>query len=61
MARHDDAYLSPCSSRGATVPIELASDAEGLRRVLMTTVGDRYRVRVSDGGRVVGLRRISEA
>jgi hypothetical protein len=35
--------------------VELASDVEGLRLVLGTTVGDRYRVRVSDDGSIVGL------
>ena len=60
--RHDDPRLSPYSPSGATIrsALELASDVEGLRRVLMTTVGDRYRVSVADGG-VVGLWRISEA
>ena len=61
--RHDDPHLGPYSSRGATVrsAVELASDVEGLRLVLTTTVGDRYRVRVSDDGSVVGLWRISAA
>ena len=55
--RHDDPHLSPYSTQGATIrsAIELASDVEGLRLVLTTTVGDRYRVRVSDDGCVVGL------
>jgi hypothetical protein len=30
---------------------------EGLRLVLTSTVGDRYRVKVSDDGCMVGLRR----
>jgi hypothetical protein len=34
---------------------------DGQRLGLMTTVGDRYRIRVSDDGSVVGLWRISEA
>jgi hypothetical protein len=38
----------------------VATDVDGLRLVLASTVGDRYRVRVSDDGSVVGLRRISE-
>jgi hypothetical protein len=61
--RHDDPHLGPCSSLGATLrsAIELATDVEGLRLVLTTTVGDRYRIRVSDDGSVVGLWRISEA
>jgi hypothetical protein len=39
----------------------LASDVEGLRLALTTTVGDHYRVRVSDDASVVGLWRISES
>jgi hypothetical protein len=55
--RHDDPYLGPYTPRGAVIrsAMELASDVEGLRLVLLTTVGDRYRVRVSDDGSVVGL------
>ena len=55
--RHDDPHLGLCTSRGATLQaaIELASDVEGLRLVLASTVGDRYRVRVSDDGSTVGL------
>jgi hypothetical protein len=58
--RHDDPHLSPYSPRGATIrsAVELASDLEGLRLVLVSALGDRYRVRVSDDGRVVGLWRI---
>jgi hypothetical protein len=42
--------------------VELASDIEGLRLALETTVGERYRVKVSDDGGVVGLwRRLSKA
>jgi hypothetical protein len=33
----------------------LASDVVGLRLVLASALGDRYRVRVSDDGSVVGL------
>ena len=55
--RHDDPHLSPYSPRGATIrsAVELASDVEGLRLVLSTAIGDRYRVSVRDDGRVVGL------
>jgi hypothetical protein len=58
--RHDDPHLGPYSSLGATIrsAIELASDEEGLRLVLATTVSDRYRVRVSDDGCTVGLWRL---
>lgn len=50
--------------RGATIRSVRgpASDAEGLRRVLTTTVGDRYRVQASDDGSVVEpWRRTSES
>ena len=55
--RHDDPHLGPYTPRGAVIrsAMELASDVEGLRLVLLTTVGDRYRVRVGDDGSVVGL------
>jgi hypothetical protein len=33
----------------------LTSDVDGLRLVLASAMGDRYRVRVSDDGNVVGL------
>ena len=58
--RHDDPHLGPYTPRGAVIrsAMELASDVEGLRLVLLTTVGDRYRVRVSDNGSVVGLWRL---
>ena len=48
--RHD-------TSRGAVIrsAMELASDVEGLRLYLVTTLGDRYQVRVSDDGSVIGL------
>jgi len=36
----------------------VASDAEGLRLVLASTVGDRYRVSVADDGSTVGLWRL---
>jgi hypothetical protein len=55
--RHDDPRLGPYSPRGSLVrsAIGLASDVDGLRLVLGTTVGDRYRIRVSDDGLTVGL------
>ena len=40
--------------------VELASDVEGLRRFLVTALGDRYRIRVSDDGCTVGLWRLRE-
>lgn len=55
--QHDDPHLGPYTPRGAIIrsAVEPASDVDGLRLVLLTTVGDRYRVRVSDDGSVVGL------
>jgi hypothetical protein len=45
--RHDDPHLGPNTPKGAVIrsAIELASDVEGLRLVLMTAVGDRYRIK----------------
>ncbi len=47
---------SPYTPRGAVTrsATELASDVDGLRLIQLTMVGDRYRVRVSDDGSVVG-------
>jgi hypothetical protein len=58
--RHDDPHLGVYTPRGAMLraAIELASDVEGLRLVLASTVGDRYHVKVSDDGSVVGLWRV---
>jgi hypothetical protein len=58
--RHDDPHLGPYTPRGAVIraAIELASDVEGLRLVLTTALGDRYRVRVSEDGCTVGLWRL---
>lgn len=55
--RHDDPRLTPYSPGVSRLrsAVELASDVEGLRLVLETTMGDRYRVRVRDDGAVVGL------
>jgi hypothetical protein len=47
----------PSSCGQTQLDIELASDVEGLRLVLVTVVGDRYGVRVSDDGSEVRLRR----
>ena len=57
--RHDDPHLGPYTPRGSVIrsAVGLASDVEGLRLVLASTMGDRYRVRVADDGSVVGLRR----
>jgi hypothetical protein len=57
--RHDDPQLGPYSQRGAQLraAVELATTVEGLRCVLASCLGDRYQVRVSDDGSVVGLRR----
>ena len=59
--RHDDpriGYYSPVGQR-IRAAVELATDVEGLRLALVTTVGERYRVRVADDGDVVGLWRRS--
>ena len=55
--RHDDQLLGPYTHAGQVIraAVELASDVEGLRLVLGSAVGDRYRVRVADDGGVVGL------
>lgn len=55
--RHDDSHLTPYSPgvfrlRSA---FELASDVDGQRLVLESTMGERYRVSVRDDGAVVGL------
>jgi hypothetical protein len=39
--------------------VELASDVDGLRLVLASTLGDRYRIRVSDDGSTGGLSRMA--
>jgi hypothetical protein len=55
--RHDDPRLGPYTHAGQVIraAVELASDVEGLRLVLGTAVGDRYRVGVADDGGSVGL------
>jgi hypothetical protein len=55
--RHDDPSLSTYSGCGQTIrtAVLLASDIEGLRLVLESTVGQRYRVKVSEDGATVGL------
>jgi hypothetical protein len=62
-ARHDDPHLGLYSPLGAVIrsAIELASDVEGLRLALLTTLGDRYAIRVADDGEVIGLWRIQAA
>ena len=59
--RHDDPHLGPYTPRGAVIrsAMELASDVEGLWLYLVSAIGDRYRIRVSDDGTVVGLWRRS--
>jgi hypothetical protein len=55
--RHDDPMLGLLSGTGQQLraAVELASDVDGLRLVLASTVGERYRVRVADDGETVGL------
>jgi hypothetical protein len=59
--RHDDPHLSVYSGAGQQLraAVHLASDVEGLRLVLASTVGERYRVKVSDDGATVGLWRLT--
>ena len=54
--RHDDPRLGPYTHAGQVIrsALELASDVDGLRLVLRTALGERYHVRVSDDGSVVG-------
>jgi hypothetical protein len=48
--RHDDPTLKPYSPQASRLrsAVELASDVEGLRLVLASVLGERYRVRVRD-------------
>ncbi len=54
---HDDPRLGPYTHAGQDIraAAEMASDVEGLRLVLVTALGDRYRVKVTDDAGVVGL------
>jgi len=54
--RHDDPRLGPYTYADQVIraDVELASDLDGLRFVLGTTLCDRYRVRVTDDGGLVG-------
>ena len=53
--RHDDPRLKPYSPTATVLrsAVELVSDVEGLRRILVSVLGDRYQVRVE--GDVIGL------
>ena len=55
--RHDDPRLRPYSPGVARLraTVELASDVEGLRLALASSMSDRYRIRVRDDGTVIGL------
>jgi len=55
--RHDDPRMGPYTQAGQQLraAVELASDVEGLRLVLASTLGDRYRARVGDDESTVGL------
>ena len=55
--RHDDPRLKPYSPQASRLrsAVELASDVEGLRLVLESALGDRYRVQVSEDRSVVGM------
>jgi hypothetical protein len=58
--RHDDPRLGMYTGDGQQLraAVQLATDVEGLRLVLASTIGERYRVKVSDDGATVGLWRI---
>jgi len=55
--RQDDPRIGPYSPVGQRIraAVDLATDVEGLRLVLASTVGERYRVQVGEDGGVVGL------
>ena len=55
--RHDNPTLTPYSPMASRLrsAVELASDVEGLRLVLASVLGERYRVSVREDGAVVGL------
>ena len=50
--RHLDPHLGPYTPRGTVIrsAVELANDVDGLRLVLASALGDRYRVRVAADG-----------
>jgi hypothetical protein len=55
--RHADPAIGTYTPVGQRIraAVELASDVDGLRLVLASTVSDRYRIRVADDGATVGL------
>jgi hypothetical protein len=57
--RHDDPTLRPYwpNADRLRAAMTLASDVEGLRLVLATTIADRYEVQVPDDGSEIRLRR----
>ena len=57
--RHDDPTLRPYWPNADRLgsAMSLASDVEGLRLVLATTIADRYAFQVADDGSEVRLRR----
>ena len=57
--RHDDPALKPYTPMAMVLraAASVASDVDGLRLVLESTVGKRYRVQVLDDGSEVRLRR----
>ena len=57
--RHDDPRLKPYTPMAVVLrsAAGLASDVDGLRLVLASTVGERYRIEVPDDGSEVRLRR----
>jgi hypothetical protein len=57
--RHDDHAAAPLTDHGKRIAaaVGLASDVDGLRVVLASTVGERYHVKVADDNSVGGLGR----
>ena len=57
--RHDDPTPQPVLADGdrLSAAMSLATDVEGLRLVLATTIADRYDFQVPDDGSEVRLRR----
>ena len=61
--RHDDPRLKPYTPMATVLrsATSIASDVEGLRLVLASTVGERYQIEVPDDRSEVRLRRRGDA
>ena len=57
--RHDDPSLRPYTPMAVVLrsAASIASSVDGLRRALVSSVGERYRIEVPDDGSEVRLRR----